>query len=118
MNVYKSAIEGTACQTQNITEKGNIVALTILNDRATIDQSKKPILPFHIFKKKINSTIVLLSLGVYAPGPQVLTYRPHILREFESELRPGFLARNGELKGSGVSSSKAITLRSRVLDQN
>ena len=32
-------------------------------------------------KKKFNLTIDLLSLGVYAPGPQVLTYRSQILRE-------------------------------------
>ena len=31
-------------------------------------------------KKKIKLTIDLLSLGIYAPGPQVLTYRPQILR--------------------------------------
>ena len=31
-------------------------------------------------KKKFNLTIDLLSLGIYAPGPQVLTYRPQILR--------------------------------------
>ena len=36
-------------------------------------QEKKPISPFTIFKKKL--TIDLLSLGVYAPGHQVLTYR-------------------------------------------
>ena len=32
-------------------------------------------------QKKCNLTIDLLSLGVYAPKPQVLTYRPQILRE-------------------------------------
>ena len=31
-------------------------------------------------KKKSNLTIDLLSLGISAPGPQVLTYRPQILR--------------------------------------
>ena len=31
-------------------------------------------------KKKSNLTIDLLSLGIYAPGPQVLTYRPQILQ--------------------------------------
>ena len=30
--------------------------------------------------KKINLTIDLLSLGIYVPGPQVLTQRPQILR--------------------------------------
>ena len=27
-------------------------------------------------KKNVNLTIDLVSLGIYAPGPQVLTYRP------------------------------------------
>ena len=31
-------------------------------------------------KKNNNLTIDLLSLGIYAPGPQVLTYRHQILR--------------------------------------
>ena len=34
----------------------------------------------HLERKKSNLIIDLLSLGVYAAGPQVLTYRPHILR--------------------------------------
>ena len=34
----------------------------------------------HFQKKKSNLTIDLSSLGIYAPGPQVLTYRPQILR--------------------------------------
>ena len=49
--------------------------------RTTIDKSNKiPISPFAIFKKKSNSTIDLLSLGIYAPRPQVLTSRPQILQ--------------------------------------
>ena len=32
------------------------------------------------FQKTINLTIDRLSLGIYAPSPQVLTYRPQILR--------------------------------------
>ena len=31
-------------------------------------------------KKTVNLTVDLLSLGIYAPGPQVSTYRPQILR--------------------------------------
>ena len=58
-----------------------------------------------------NLTIDLLSLGIYAPRPQTLTYRPKFCGEFESELRSGFRARNGELKGSGVSGIKAIKPR-------
>ena len=34
----------------------------------------------HFQKKKINLTIDPLSLGIYALGPQVSTYRPQILR--------------------------------------
>ena len=45
----------------------------------TIDKKKK--INFVIFKKKKkNLTIDPLSLGTYAQGPQVLTYRPQILR--------------------------------------
>ena len=32
-------------------------------------------------KKRTNLTIDCLSVGLYAQGPQVLTYRPQILRE-------------------------------------
>ena len=71
----------------------------------TVDNAKKIISPPRKSKKNI-LTIDLLSLDIYAPRPQVLTYRPQILREFESELRSGFRVRNGELKGSGVSGSE------------
>ena len=56
----------------------------------------------HFQENTFNLTIDPSSLGIFAPGPQLSTYRPQILREFESELRFGFRARNGELKGSGV----------------
>ena len=57
-------------------------------------------------KKNVNLTMDLLSLGIYASGPQVVIYRPPISR-----------ARNGELKGSGDSGSEGDTLRFGVLDQ-
>ena len=46
--------------------------------KAQMTSQKKT--PFAIFKKEINLTIDLLSLGIYAPGPQVLSYRTQILR--------------------------------------
>ena len=45
-----------------------------------LDKSKKFNFAIRHFQKKINSTIDPLSLGIYAPGSQVLTYRPQILR--------------------------------------
>ena len=54
-------------------------------------------------KNNVNSTIDLLSLGIYVPGPQALTLWHQITRGVESALRFGFRVRNGELKGSGVS---------------
>ena len=57
--------------------------------------------PIAIFKKT-KLTIDPLSLGIYAPGPQVSTYRPEFSGRLASELRSGPRARNGELKGSGV----------------
>ena len=50
----------------------------VKNLKRTIDKSKKIISPFVIFKKKL--TIDRFSLGIYALGPQVLTYRPQILQ--------------------------------------
>ena len=50
--------------------------------------------------------------------PKCLPTDPKFYGEFESELRSRFRARDGEIKGSGVSARKAITLRSGVLDQN
>ena len=55
---------------------------------------------------KCNLNIDLLSVGSYASGPQVSTYRPKVCGKFESELRLGFRFRNGKLKGSGVSGSE------------
>ena len=49
----------------------------------TTDKSRKKILispPRKSKKNNNNLTIDLLSLGIYNPGPQVLTYRPQILR--------------------------------------
>ena len=43
-------------------------------------QEKNLISPFAIFKKKVNLTIDPLSLGIFAPDPQLSTYRPQILR--------------------------------------
>ena len=57
-------------------------------------------------KKNANLTIDLLSLGVYAPGPQVLPTDPKFCGKFESELHSGLRARNRELKGSGVLGSE------------
>ena len=45
-----------------------------------VDKSKKNPISQPRKSKKSNLTIDLLSLGIYAPGPQVLTYRPQILR--------------------------------------
>ena len=57
-------------------------AQTVFMNDPLIDKSQvKKKSPFTIFKKKNNLAIGRLSLGVYAPGPQVLTYRPQILRE-------------------------------------
>ena len=56
-----------------------------------VDKSKKmQISPFAVLKKKhVNLTIDLSSLGLYAPGPHVLTCRPKFCAMFESELRSG-----------------------------
>ena len=43
--------------------------------------SQDKIFNFATSKIKKKLTIDLLSLGIYAPGPQVSTYRPQILRE-------------------------------------
>ena len=55
----------------------------------------------------MNLTFDLLSLGIYALGPPSFDLpTPNFVGEFESELRSGFRARNGELKGSGVSGTE------------
>ena len=50
--------------------------------------------PFAVFKKTVNLTIDLLSLGIYAPGPQVLTYRTQI---FAGSSNLNFVFRGGEI---------------------
>ena len=47
--------------------------------QCTTDKSKKFNFAIRHFQKKINLTIDLLSLGIYAPRPQLLTYRPQVL---------------------------------------
>ena len=55
--------------------KINVAPTETANDKSKIFFS-----PFAIFKKKINLTIDTLSPGIFAPGPQLSTYRPRILR--------------------------------------
>ena len=45
-----------------------------------LTSQKKNYFAIRHFQKKNNLTIDPLSLGKYAPSPQVLTYRPQILR--------------------------------------
>ena len=71
------------------------------------------------FQKKYNLTIDLLSLGVYAPGPQVLTCRtPNFAGSSNLYSVPGSGPRRESLKVPVFSEMKAITLRSGVLDKN
>ena len=57
-----------------------IIQSTIVNILEEFTQSKKRKFRHLESHKKGNITVDLLSLGIYAPGPQVLTYRPQILR--------------------------------------
>ena len=54
-------------------------ALFRMMDLEMTSQKTKLISTFAIFKNN-NSTIDPVSLGIYAPGPQFLIYRPEILR--------------------------------------
>ena len=85
----------------------------------TSDNSKKSNFATpKVKKKQSNLTIDLLALGVYAPGPEVLTNRPKFCGSSNLHSAPG--------SGPGTKSKivpvyqdrKVITLRSGVLDQN
>ena len=83
----KSISIGDRCEVGSGTEfpkRGKVVYVgmfTVFCIIMTSQEEKKLISPPRKSKKKkINLTIDLLSLGIYAPGPQVLTYRPQILR--------------------------------------
>ena len=57
-------------------------------------------------KNKFNLTIDPLSLGIYALGPQILTYRPQILRGARIWTSFRIPSPNEEIIGSGVSGSE------------
>ena len=83
--LVKQLADMMASKPQNAQElKTRIPLLTHIRDGIscpTLDKSKESNFAIRHFQKKSNSIIDLISLGIYAPGPKVLTYRPQILRE-------------------------------------
>ena len=87
-------------------QKG-LCALKISRNKEAQDlvtSQKRNISPFAIFKKRSPLTFYLWVL--YPGVPKFWPTNPKFSGNFESEVRSGFRARNGELKGSGVAKSE------------